>query len=235
MKIAIISDIHSNGYALDAVIKDIDSLRIQKILFLGDAVGYYYDSKKVLDILFDRDVEMILGNHDEMLIHSYRKPEDTRSASEVKLKYGSGLKLALEELPSEMIEKISLLPNFRELNIENSKIFMCHGSPFNKDIYIYPTSDISILEECNKESFDLVCMGHTHYPFVWKGKYSLVVNVGSIGQSRVMGGFANWGIWDTSNKVFIPKCTKFDVSHLQKQVIENDPDKPYNYNILSRL
>ena len=65
MKIAILSDIHSNLEALLSVLEDIDTNKINKIYCLGDVVGYGPDPKECCKELIERDIPTILGNHDE--------------------------------------------------------------------------------------------------------------------------------------------------------------------------
>ena len=62
--IAVISDIHGNYEALEAVLKEIDKLKVSKIYCLGDVVGYYSQVNECCDILRERGIECLMGNHD---------------------------------------------------------------------------------------------------------------------------------------------------------------------------
>ena len=64
MKIAVFSDIHGNYQALESILKDIKGKKIDKTIFLGDAVSLGPDSNKCLDLLFKEKVTFILGNHE---------------------------------------------------------------------------------------------------------------------------------------------------------------------------
>ena len=64
MKVAVISDIHANRHALDAVLADIDESGIEEIWFLGDAVGYGAFPGECVLTLKDRCSVFLLGNHD---------------------------------------------------------------------------------------------------------------------------------------------------------------------------
>lgn len=70
MKIAIISDIHSNPTALLTVLKDIEQQKCDRIVCLGDIVGYGYDPNACIDICREREIECLLGNHDAGLVGS---------------------------------------------------------------------------------------------------------------------------------------------------------------------
>lgn len=69
MKIAICSDIHGNQYALNNFFKDIETQKIDKVLFLGDVFGYYYGQKECLQKLMEcNKVYCIKGNHDQYFL-----------------------------------------------------------------------------------------------------------------------------------------------------------------------
>ena len=64
MKIAVFSDIHGNYQALESILKDIKGKKIDKTIFLGDAVSLGPDSNKCLDLLFKEKVTFIFGNNE---------------------------------------------------------------------------------------------------------------------------------------------------------------------------
>ena len=67
-KIAVISDIHGNYPALKAVLDDIDSDGIKDVICLGDIVGYYCQVNECIDVLRERKIYSLLGNHDYYMI-----------------------------------------------------------------------------------------------------------------------------------------------------------------------
>lgn len=67
-KIAVISDIHGNYPALKAVLDDIDSVGIKDVFCLGDIVGYYCQVNECIDVLRERKIYSLLGNHDYYMI-----------------------------------------------------------------------------------------------------------------------------------------------------------------------
>ncbi len=62
----------------------------------------------------------------------------------------------------------------------------------------------------------------------------MLINAGSVGQSRVRGGFANWGVLNTDNRSFMHRQTPFDSGDLIKEARLRDPDLPYLWKILER-
>ncbi|MCI0655454.1 MAG: metallophosphoesterase, partial [Acidobacteria bacterium] len=64
MKTAILSDVHSNVDALEAVLEDVESQDVDQVVCLGDSVGYGAQPRECLDLLFDRCCVIVAGNHD---------------------------------------------------------------------------------------------------------------------------------------------------------------------------
>ena len=69
MKVALISDLHANREALEAVLADVDRRGVQRIVCLGDVVGYGPDPEYCVDRVRERAEICLMGNHDEALLH----------------------------------------------------------------------------------------------------------------------------------------------------------------------
>ena len=231
MKIGILSDIHGNDVALKCVLKEIHKLNIEKLLLLGDYVGYYYNAHKVLDLLQTCSTEMIKGNHELLLEQS---AGNRKKLATIREKYGSGIEVALDLLPTEQIEHLANLPEKKELILDGVKILLCHGAPWNIWEYIYPDTADEIKNKCLASEADFVFIGHSHYSFIYEHNNKVLMNVGSVGQNRKAGGIANWGFIDTSNNIFVIKETLYDVKPLIKQVKYQDPENKYLVNVLYR-
>lgn len=231
MKIGVLSDIHGNHLALEAVLKEARKLGVEKLLILGDLVGYYYHSVEVLQQLEEWSTEMIRGNHEEMMKIAQK---DYVFSESVHYNYGSSINIALETLSIESINLLTSLPSQKEINLDGSNILMCHGSPWDYNFYIYPDSSTSILEKCNLVNKDFIFIGHSHYPFVSIQGSTMLANVGSVGQSRDKGGLASWVVFDTVSKTIVFKHTKYDVEPLVQEVLKIDPHVPYLHKVLVR-
>jgi predicted phosphodiesterase len=86
-------------------------------------------------------------------------------------------------LTEENLEWLRRLPSSRELWLGGRRILMCHGSPWDPlEEYIYP--DFDGFERFAALDYDLVLLGHTHWPLVRRRGRTLVVNPGSCGQPR---------------------------------------------------
>lgn len=182
MKIAIISDIHGNMQALDAVMEDIKAEKCEKILCLGDLVMAGPEPKKTLDKIMEmKELELIQGNTDEMVAYS------DISAPKVKAVFpimGNALEDDAKQLDENEITFLKNLPKQKELNIEGIKILMVHGSPRKNDENIYPNLKIEEVEEMIKDTdADVILCGHTHIPCGYQtNNNKTVVNVGSVGR-----------------------------------------------------
>lgn len=231
MKIAVLSDIHGNSYALENVIEAIKNERVERLIVLGDIVGYYYYPNKVLELLAGFPYDIIKGNHEVILQNLEEQIIDPFILQQ---KYGKGHSIALEKLERKTRKWLYSLPFQRSLRIDNVKIQMNHGSPWNYDEYLYPDTDRKTLEKCNSKVHDFVLIGHSHYAFTYKCSESILINTGSVGQSRRKGGIAEWTIIDTLTKEYNIMKTPYDVSALKKDVEDIDQTIKYNSKILSR-
>jgi len=231
MQVGIISDIHGNHYALREVLKEAKQKGIDKLLILGDIVGYYYHPDKVLELLSEWDYEIIKGNHEELLEKLYNKKIES---NELIKKYGKGHVEALKKLNEETLNWLFSLPVQLVIKIDNVTFQLNHGSPDNIDEYIYPDASLAKLEECNSTLCDFVLIGHSHYAFTHQCTNSILINCGSVGQSRQKGGTAYWATVDTKDKSYMINKTSYNVSDLLIEVKNYDPDLEYSYKILQR-
>jgi len=231
MKIAILSDIHGNSSALENVLTEIRTLKITKLLILGDFVGYYYHPDKVFELLEGWDYQFIKGNHESMMLEA---ANCSKTRELVHKQYGSGVNFALERLDPLHIKKLQTAPSIRPIKIMEASILMCHGSPWGEDEYVYPDAPQTVLERCLESSHDYVLLGHTHHPFIFKGTKNILVNPGSVGQSRKRGGKACWAIIDIHSKIVELKETAYDVASLITEAKKQDPHIPYLHEILVR-
>ena len=231
MKVAVISDIHGNYDALVKVLEECKERNIEKYLFLGDYVGYYYEPKKVWDKICQLNGIKIKGNHEDLLKDSLTSKVRMR---QIKDKYGIGHQLAQNQLVEEEIEKLYSLPEKKRIQIKNFNFELNHGSPWDQNAYLYPDTDPQIFEKANHSEIDFVLVGHSHYPFIKKLSHSTIINPGSVGQNRQEGGVANWVLMDLEEAKIKIISTKYSVKSLAEKVKVLDPDKPYNYSILFR-
>ena len=212
MRVGLLSDIHANAHALQAILKKAKSKKIDKILCCGDYVGYYYEPDYVINLLDQWDWIGIAGNHESMLLDWLNK----KDRNEIKKKYGSGISVAAKKLDKETIFRLCRMPHSKKIIIDNFRVLLCHGSPWDRDLYVYPDAGDEIkmkLFEYNND-IDIIVYGHTHYPVIWKKNSRIVINPGSVGQPRDREIGASWVLWDTKEQTFEFLRERYDVSNV---------------------
>lgn len=231
MKIGVISDIHGNYDALFEVLTKAKSKSVEHLLILGDIVGYYYHPDKILELLSEWSFDIIKGNHEKILENLIDTPSLKES---IRLKYGSGHNEAINKLTVKQLDFLKSLPETKSVQVDGVSILMCHGSPWSNDYYIYPDCKKDILFKCDSIEHDFVLIGHSHYAFAIKNKNSVLINPGSVGQSRQIGGKASWAIINTKNNCFEIMNTVYSVEKLLDEVQEKDTGIKYLSDILKR-
>ena len=233
MKVGVLGDIHGNIYAFRAVLKDIKKESITKLLITGDLIGYYYHADKVLNIIKNLNYELVQGNHESMLGEILSWSNEKRD--EYRRKYGSALEYAAKELLSKKeIDYLKSLPDKKELFLGDRSILLCHGSPWNRDEYIYPDASDDILKRCADNMYDVVIMGHTHYAMLKNVNSTILLNPGSVGQPRDGQCGASWVILNLDDLSVEFRRTTYNVEKLIIEIKDRDPDVVYLVDILKR-
>lgn len=211
MRYGLIADVHANFRALRTALTHLRAARIDKLLFMGDLVGYGAEPGECVDLLRGLDpdfVYTISGNHDRQLVGD-KDPNMRRTAARA-------LEWTRSVLSEEQIEYLQKLPKGQTVE----EIFiMVHGSLASRDAYILSTKEVvenrKIMLEEYKEM--RVCFfAHTHVPLL-VGMDSVVkdlketkafeldpeevylVNPGSVGQPRDKCPLSAFGVFDTSS------------------------------------
>lgn len=232
MKIALLSDIHGNSLALKAVLDSVKKHGAERLLIAGDLVGYYFWPKDVLELLAQWDLTLVCGNH-EVMLDKIRK--NSESIINVNNKYGTGLQLATEQLGASQLEMLCSLPHSVELNINECKILLCHGAPWDVNQYVYSNSEIDVLRRCAIPTFDFIVMGHTHYPMNVKIGRTLLINPGSVGQPRNYRPGAYWALLNTDSCEVNQYCEPYNADLLISESRRRHPDIPYLAEVLERI
>jgi len=178
-KVVIISDIHGNRYALEAVLKDIEQRGdVKAILCAGDIVGYGPEPAACCEIVRKLGIPVAQGNHDANIdLHNLNW---FNSLAQQALVWNS------QNVGQENKEWLLNLPKKCEKNILGKKFFVVHGSPRDPlyEYVMHDTRNDVLRHYLNITKADVLVMGHTHIPFVIKVGKKLIVNAGSVGQPR---------------------------------------------------
>ena len=216
MKIAIIADIHSNLEAFEAVLKDIKSKEIDKIICLGDIVGYGSSPNECIELIKKNGIQSIQGNHDLNAVTLEKLEWFNENARE-------SLKWTNKVLTEENKKFLKELPETLEVKDQKNRLLAVHGSP--KDHlyeYLEPTTDEDKIKDMlEDQKADVIACGHTHMPDVKKFELKLFLNPGSVGQPRNNNSKAHYAILDLSNINFVTlEQVEYDIDTAAKKIIQ---------------
>ncbi len=227
MRYAIISDIHANLEALQAVLDDIDKNKIDEVLCLGDIVGYGANPNECVELVSERCRVCIKGNHDAAAL-------DILSTLQFNINAKIAIEWTVKELKTKNLNFLSALPVHETIN----DITLVHSTPYEPGMWYY----ISSLEEAafNFKHFSTpVCFtGHTHLPMIVEMDSSgdtylnkkkevaiennagsrILVNVGSVGQPRDRNPKSSYGIFDSEKNHFHYRRVAYDIEKTQAKM-----------------
>lgn len=178
MKIAVISDIHGNLYALMSALEDIEDQKVDTIICLGDLVGYGPHPNEVVAIIKRKNIICLKGNYDASVVdenYTFIRENSINSFS---------LPWAVDELRALNRFYLNSLPTSITLEFEGKKILFVHGSPNKINEYMLEDGDNTSEIMKNIKEDVLVC-AHTHIPSVKYFGDKLFVNDGSIGKPKI--------------------------------------------------
>ncbi|MEI8377482.1 MAG: metallophosphoesterase family protein [bacterium] len=174
MKIAVLSDIHGNMEALEAVLEDIKCQNIDKIFICGDLAMAGPEPSKTVNFLMNFDATFIQGNTDEMIVENIIPPNEIMA---------NALKFAQDDLNDEQKSFLASLPFSHSEKIEDLNLLFVHGSPRKNNEDILPEQpQEKIAEIIENTTQNLIFCGHTHLPCGYQIKKQTIVNVGSVGR-----------------------------------------------------
>lgn len=224
MKVAVLSDMHGNGVALQYAINDLKSLGIKKIIILGDIIMKGPMPFQSIEMLKDKDLEIIAwikGNTDLWLeeITDVWIPR-TKREKELNLYY----KYAKDNLKEEQITFLKELPLESSINLNGISILCVHGTPKS----IVEAIDSSVSEEEIKKAIkgveeQLILSGHSHTSFIGEVDDKMIFNVGSVGNSLDGDNRISYGVLDfAEDKVnLVNRRISYPVDEIINIAIEN--------------
>jgi predicted phosphodiesterase len=228
MRYLVLSDLHANRQALDAVLSDAAGIGFDHVLLLGDLVGYGGDPAAVMDrSLALHPLTVIRGNHDKVcagLDTAVEFNDQARAAAE----------WTHRVLAPDHLRALADLP--RGPALVTPDIVICHGAPFDEDYYLFDENDAG---QAFQAMDARVCLfGHTHVPALFAtiadpfshetevpGEYRLpqtgaaLINVGSVGQPRDRDPRAAYGLLDLERGTIQLRRVDYDIKGAQDSIL----------------
>lgn len=201
MRLAVLADIHANLPALEAVLQDVEIVGADQIWVAGDLVGYNPWPNEVIQVLKERKVRAIRGNHDRAALSG-----DTAWFNDAA---AAAVRWTRIVLTPASVGYLKSLSDRVRVSAANGIVAMFHGSPRNDDEYVMPWAADEILMRMANAPY--MILGHTHIPMAFSSRYGIVVNPGSVGQPRDRDPRAAWALLDTARGAVLQRRVSYDV------------------------
>jgi diadenosine tetraphosphatase ApaH/serine/threonine PP2A family protein phosphatase len=229
MRYAILSDIHGNLEALQAVLARIAGLGADAFICLGDLVGYNANPNECVDIVHREGITCIMGNHDAVAC-GLEEPDSFNPAAKIAVLW------TRNNLSAEHRTYLRDLP--REMPVDD--FFICHGSVHDTNRYIMDRDDV-------QDTFSLLAMlpkrptvcffGHTHVQTAYSIEGPLIarelgesiridagkrylINPGGVGQPRDGDPRAAFLIYDRREHMVVFHHVEYDIAACQAKIIQ---------------
>jgi len=233
MRYLIISDIHSNLEALEAVLRASAARKCDGVIVLGDLVGYGADPNAVVDRIRGlKPIATVRGNHDKVAAGL----ENADGFNPMAKATADWTRTALSDKALEYLKTMPVGPV-----VVNDRLEICHGSPLDEDLYV--VADLDAIRSIAASRRQLCMFGHTHVALRASvdGKKTLeietpqgnpefetdllagakyMINPGSVGQPRDGDWRAAYCLYDTENNIVEHRRVKYDLQTAQRKLIK---------------
>jgi predicted phosphodiesterase len=233
MRYLVLSDIHSNLEALDAVLTASAAQKYQAVIVLGDLVGYGADPNAVVDRVQGlKPVAIVRGNHDKVAA-SLDDAEDFNPMARAAADW------TRQTLSAGALEYLATLPKGPQ--IVDQMIEICHGSPMDEDLYV--VADVDAARSIAQARTPVCLFGHTHvalsasigddqhlaietpqghpeFSLKIEGATKYLINPGSVGQPRDGDARAAYAIADSGKRTVTLHRVAYPIAAAQKKILE---------------
>jgi predicted phosphodiesterase len=228
MRVAILSDVHANREALEAVEARLAGLRVEQVFFLGDAVGYNADPGWCLARVKDLAAFSVRGNHDKTV----SEPANLDWFNEVARE---ALVWTRRQLDGRGLELLAELP--RGPLAVRERWLLSHGTPADEDQYLTQAREAERVFRFLQDGFagtEVAFFGHTHVPVIIaeKGRalppperfqlrpgVRYLINPGSVGQPRDRVPLASFGVLDEGEGVYEHYRVPYPIEKSQAKIL----------------
>ena len=192
MRVAILSDIHSNWPALKAVAADLGKMNVDRVYCLGDTVGYCAQPRECVDWVKNNTDLVVAGNHEAM----FARGQALKNANEYARASSEKNRVVLTEIQLLYLKSLPLVVVDQEIDLT-----LAHANASCAGSFDYIHDEGEAIEELIKAKTRFTAIGHTHSPrlfFLHEGKKKIewnkaidvrdggkiLIDVGSVGQPR---------------------------------------------------
>jgi len=215
VRVAFISDVHSNLEALEAVLDEVGKL---KVFCCGDIVGYGASPNEVVRIIRQIGATCVLGNHDQASLQGDVGDFNPRAAM--------AAIWTSKNLSDESRAFLASLPREVSTEIGGKRLYMAHGSPDDTMWeYVLPSTHSDLFDYyLQKVGADAMALGHTHQAFEWRSDDGRIVfNPGSVGQPRNGDTRASFAVLkvEAGELQLETKKVEYDVERAAKKILES--------------
>ncbi len=228
MLLAVLSDIHGNLEALQRVLEDMESCAVDEVVCLGDVIGYGPEPEACVQIVRDRNIPTVLGNHEKGVTQRAGRDWFNPVVRET-------LGKTEAMLSEESIDWIRSLPRFR---VEHGH-YLVHGfPPQSVTTYLFEKENEEVAAILDVMSQEICFIGHTHElalvsrtpSDMQRGEIEpgerilppgprYMVNAGSIGQPRDSDNRAKYVLWDNEARRLTVRAVEYDVEATAKAIL----------------
>ena len=231
MRYLVLSDIHANLEALEAVLDAAREIPYERILVLGDLVGYGADPNAVVDRIRGLHPHAVIrGNHDK--VGAGLEPSDAFNTVA-----RAAIRWTYEALSDDNRDWLAELP--AGPLVVDELLEICHGTPFDEDMYVFDDADV--LRSMQAADRRLILFGHTHVQVGYRlanqsltlvtadirrplhvaiGQGHYLINPGSVGQPRDGDPRAGFGVYDAASQVVEIYRTPYPIERTQARIRE---------------
>lgn len=225
MRLAILSDIHANLEAFDAVLDDARAQNCEEFICLGDVVGYNANPRECLEMVCALKCPTVKGNHDEQA----SLPHSTRGFNEMAESAINWTRQQLDDAQKHWLNELRLARQVRDFTI-------VHATLDNPESWGYVLNNLDAAASFTYQHTPVCFFGHTHVQTVYlrdgniqrtkletlhlKPDLKYFVNAGSIGQPRDGDWRAAYCIYDTGQQTIEARRVKYDLAAAQKKILK---------------
>lgn len=207
MRLVIISDIHANLMALEAVLGDMPAA--DHVVCCGDLVEYYDQPNEVCALVRERGIACIRGNHDAYVTGALVPKVENRGAFRT-----DWTRETMAETHLRWLEGLGTEMQFHE---GDRLLTVRHANPWDEETYLRADATAA-LERLRLKRSETLAVGHTHRPLLMPIGDGWLLNPGSVGQPRDGDARASYAVFDLTTGAVEHRRVGYDVALMQRRL-----------------